>query len=132
MNQVSTKGTDGRFHTGPYQHPTVSVKCKSRNDGLLDINLADLPDLYLVLSGPWTAAASSLGTVAPWIMSHGYLFETAWLLEQLRTRSIKVGTATSVLRSIWEAAEIYPMGHNPRFKLTRTQRDQLYLFLDSA
>lgn len=125
---ASAKGSDGRFRAGPLQNRTVDIKFKSRNDGLLDISMSGLPDYYLVLSGPWTPAASSRGTTAPWILSHLYLFETSGLLGELRRRSVKIGTATSVVRHIWEEAEIYPVGRNPEMALTENQRQQLSLF----
>ena len=57
-----------------------------------------------------------------------YLFHAASLVRSLTS---KIGTATSVRREFWDAAEIYP-SHNPDFSLTPLQRETLGLFSEAS
>jgi hypothetical protein len=42
-----------------------------------------------------------------------YLFDSRQLLNELRTRSVKIGVASSVRAQQWAAAEIFPQQRNP-------------------
>jgi len=43
-------------------------------------------------------------------------------------RGVKIGVATSVRRSLWDKAEVYPAQQNRELVLTEEQRDMLALF----
>lgn len=125
---ASQKGTDGIFRSGPLQGKSVNIKSKSRNDGLMDVNPDGVPDYFLVLSGPWTAAESSREKRAPWTVALMHLFDARRLVNQLRERKVKIGLATSVVRWLWEEAEVFPGARNPLLALTPMQREKLRLF----
>ncbi|KOV84186.1 hypothetical protein [Nocardia sp. NRRL S-836] len=118
---VTAKGVDGRFADGR----TVDIKWYLKHEGLLDLR-AGGPDLYLVLTGPKSSAASSRGTTRPMAVDAVYLFDAAEVVADLRSRGRKVGTASSVRTALWDAAEIYPRRH-PAFEVTDEQRAMLAL-----
>jgi len=120
--KATTKGVDGKFADGR----TVDVQWHLKREGLLDLK-AQGPDLYLVLTGPKTVAASSRGTTRPMVIDAVYLFGADELAAELRARGRKTGTASSVRAELWDAAEIYPR-RNPLFPLTNDQRRLLALF----
>ncbi|MFJ8963201.1 hypothetical protein ACIRG5_27820 [Lentzea sp. NPDC102401] len=113
---------DGRLGGGR----TVGVRWYTKREGLLDLKEQG-PDLYLVLAGPKSAAASSRGTTRPLVIDAVYLFDAAAVVAELRARGCRIGTASSVRTELWDAAEIYPR-RNPSFPLTSEQREQLALF----
>jgi len=121
---ATTAGYDGRFRAGPFAGRTVNIKWYAKREGLLDINPLALPDLFLVLAGPRTAAAGTRGTTRPWTISEIFLFETPLLLERLRARGTKVGVATSIPGAEWEAARIWP-GNGARLSLADGAEDAL-------
>lgn len=125
---ASAAGIDGRFRTGPLTGASVNVKFYPRNGGLLDINPKGVPDYYLVLAGPWTPPNSSRGTSAPWVIANVFLFDSSALLEKPQQRGVKVGAATSVIRALWDAAEIYTVGRNPALVVSPQQQEWLRLF----
>ena len=122
------KGTDGQFTRGPLSGRSVNIKKYSLEQGLLDVRPDALPDFFLVLTGARTPAASSRGTTQPWTIESVYLFEAVPLVEQLRTRGVKIGVATSVRRHLWHDAEIYPSPNNATLRLTPEQISMIELF----
>ena len=100
------RGHDGRFREGPMAGATVNVKFYGKQESLLDIREDALPDYYLVLSGPRSQGGTSRGATRPILIEHVYLFHSPALVEQLRTRGVRLGTATSLARALWEAAEL--------------------------
>ena len=122
------KGSDGRFADAPLSGRTVEIKYYPKNEGILDIKVDGVPDYYLVLTGPKSAAVSSRGKTRPWVIEAVYLFETAPLMKRL---TAKIGIATSVRREFWQESEIYPIA-NPAFPLTQSQRDVLALFSEAS
>jgi hypothetical protein len=125
---AANKGFDGRFTTGMLAGQAVNVKWYGTHDGLLDLAVGTHPDYYLVLTGPRAAAASSLGGTRPRLISSAFLFENSELLAVLQARGVKVGVATSVIRRLWDEAEIYPNQRSRRLILSTEQREMLALF----
>lgn len=129
---AAQKASDGLFRSGPYIGQAVNVKYASQNGGLLDLvensDPADHPDIYLVFTGPWTTVASSLQRVTPWVITDVYLFKAQPLVDRLVSRGLKIGTASSLQKDLWEKARIYPAA-NPRvYPLSREQRLALQMF----
>ncbi len=122
------KGSDGDFRGGPLAGQTVNIKWYGKLEGVLDINPEATPDYYLVLAGPRSAAASSRGTVRPWVIESVYLFDTHKLMPALRDRGVRLGIATSVAKQFWDEAEIYPSQRNQEVTLSDEQRGLLGLF----
>jgi hypothetical protein len=123
-----SKSIDGFFRSGSLAGKSVNIKRYAKQEGVLDITPDALPDTYLVLSGPTSAASSSRGTARPWLIDHVYLFQADMLVAQLRLQGVKIATATSLSRSFWQAAEIYPAGRNPTLPINPSIRQQLALF----
>jgi hypothetical protein len=119
---------DGRFRSGPLHGQTVNVKWYLKQEGLLDISDSAALDYYLVLTGPRSAALASRGAIRPWRIDHVYLFHAPSLLAEQRTRGVRAGTAASVRKSRWDAAEIYPVASNPQLPLSERQTALLGLF----
>ena len=126
-DSATQKALDGRFTHGPLSGKSVNIKKYSLNQGILDI-APEQPDYYLVLAGPRTAPASSRNTVQPWTIDSVFLFDAPALLARLRERGVKIGVATSVVRSLWDAAEVYPRPTNPALRLTQGQTALLRMF----
>ena len=122
------KGSDGRFSDAPLKGRTVNIKWYSMREGLLDINPDALPDYYLVLAGPQSAAISSRGRVRPWIIEAVFLFDAHDLVRQLEALGVRIGTASSVRQRFWEQAEIYPNQSSTKLLVSEEQRKQLRLF----
>ena len=125
---ASHKGTDGHFIAGSLVGKTVNIKWYGKMDGLLDIAPETLPDYYVVMSGPKSAATSSRGAIRPWIISYVFLFDAARLVQELRSRGVKIGIATSVRKELWDKAEIYPAQRNTKIMLSEEQKKLLALF----
>lgn len=121
-------GIDGHFRSGPLQGRTVNVKWYLKREGLLDTTESDALDYYLVLTGPPSAAASSRGTTRPWRIDSAFLFDARQLRSEQTIRGVKRGTASSVTKQQWTAAEIYPLPTNPQLTVTPRQTGQLKLF----
>lgn len=122
-----SKGSDGRFRSGPLAGRTVNVKWYSAFCGLLDIRPDALPEYFLVLAGPRTPAVSSRNTTLPLVIASVYLFQAATLVHALTGR-VKIGVATSVAIPFWDAAELYPTNRNTCFPLSDEQRRLLSSF----
>jgi hypothetical protein len=116
---AANKEFDGRFATVMLAGQAVNVKWYGKHEGLLDLAVGAHPDYYLMLTGPRAAAASSLGSIPPWLISSAFLFESSELIAVLRARGVKVGVATSVIRRLWDEAEIYPKYAGDRMVLLR-------------
>ncbi|GLY83203.1 hypothetical protein Airi02_011330 [Actinoallomurus iriomotensis] len=80
---------------------------------------------YLALTGPRTAAGSSVGTTQPWCVHAVYLFDAQRLRAEQEERGVKRGVASSVTAQQWAAAEIYPHGDGSPLPLTPRQRELL-------
>lgn len=123
-----TKGIDGVFIEGPLKGKTVNIKWYGKQEGLLDLSLDNLADYYLVITGPKSAPLTSKGTTRPLVISHVYLFDMVDLVKELKHRGVKMGIATSVRKSWWDSAEIYPSRANKKLELTDEQERILELF----
>ena len=125
---AATKGIDGIFDKGPLKGKSVNIKLYGKQESLLDIALKDLADYYLVLTGPKSLAATSRGQSRPIVIDHVYLFEMKGLVNSLKRLGVKIGIATSVAKSYWEKAEIYPRQAKRILELTKEQKELLGLF----
>ena len=131
LESASHRAIDGHFTDGALAGRSVNVKWYTRDEGLLDITPKHLPDYYLVLAGPRTAAASSRGATRPWAISSVFLFDTRKLMPRLKARGIKIGTATGVARHYWDDAEVYPTQASGALALTTEQRAMIEMFGES-
>ena len=122
------KGSDGRFSDAPLKGCTVNIKWYAMREGLLAINPGALPDYYLVLTGPQSAAIRSRGRVRPWIIEAVFLFDAHNLVPQLEALRLRIGIASSVRQQFWEQAEIHPNQSNAKLMVSEEQRKQLRLF----
>jgi hypothetical protein len=128
-HSATTKGFDGRFTEGPLAGRTVNVKWYGKREGLISLDVSELADYYLVLTGPRSTALSSRGATRPWRIDAVYLFDARQLHQALRDANVKIDPfATSVRSRYWEAAEIYPTARNQALTLTEEQRSLLALF----
>lgn len=122
------RAIDGRFSSGPLRGRTVNVKWYLKREALLDVTESPTLDYYLVMTGPASAAASSRGGTRPWCIESVYLFNAKQLLDELRTRGVKIGVATSVRIAQWKDAQIYPDPRNPILSVGADQAALLRLF----
>lgn len=118
----SHPGYDGVFQEGPLTGKTVNNKTYSRHESVLDIGPHPC-DFYLVLTGPPGQAR-----VLPWVIDSVFLFEDEHLLAALRERGVKIGIATSVRKTDWEAARIFPPHHASPLQLSASQLAALAFF----
>jgi len=125
---ASRKSIDGCFTKGELAGRSVNIKWYTKQEGLLDVTADALPDFYLVLTGPRSAASSSRGSVRPWVIDAVYLFDARELVSVLRSRGLKVGVATSVRQQLWDEAKIYPHQRNHGLVVSDEQRTLLALF----
>lgn len=125
---ANNKGFDGRFSQGFLSGKTVDVKTYAKREGIIDLRTQDLPDYYLVLSGPIGLAGSSKNQDRPWLISGIHLFDAANLVSSLQSRGNKIGVAASVAKSYWDAAEIYPRQNCNLIVLNAEQRAWLAAF----
>lgn len=126
------KALHGRFRSGPLAGRTLNVKWYGKEESLLDVSEDERLHYYLVMTGPRCSAASSRGATRPLLIPSVYLFDAAQLLNELRSRGVKIGVATSVRRAQWDSAEIYPSGRNPALAVTDEQRGLLAQFAGQA
>ena len=122
------RARDGRFMAGALAGRTVNVKWYGKQEGVLDLHARGTPDYYLALTGPAGSASSSRGATRPWVIQSVYLFDARRLLEDLRSRGVKIRTGSSVRQALWKAAEVYPEARNATLVLPQEQRDLLALF----
>jgi len=125
---ASHKGSDGHFAEGPLAGSSVNVKFYLKHDGLLAVSRRAVPDFYLVLTGPKSAAMSSRGQVRPCVIEHAFIFNAQNLITELKASGVKINQATSVRLSLWEEAEVYPSQRGSILVLSQWQRDALGLF----
>lgn len=126
---ASEKGIDGIFSQGGVVNGrSVNIKWHARQERILNITPKTLPDYYLVLAGPPGTAGSSRGDARLWLIESVYLFAAEELVAALARRGVKIGTATSVAKQFWQAAEIYPNPYNSIFMLTEQQKEILSHF----
>jgi hypothetical protein len=129
---AAAAGIDGRFRSGPLQNRTVNIKWYLKREGLLDTTESAELDFYLVLTGPAAGASSSRGTTRPWCIEAVFLFDARQLRSEQITRGVKRGVASSVIKSQWAAAEIYPSPANALLTVTQLQEEQLKPFALTA
>lgn len=122
------KGFDGRFSKGPLAGKTVDVKWYAKKQGIVDLRVEDIPDYYLVFTGPHSTQLSSRGDDRLWSIDSVYLFDAHSLVDRLKERGLKVGVAASVSKEFWEEAEIYPQSKSQRLVLDVEQRQMLAMF----
>ncbi|MPZ27814.1 MAG: hypothetical protein GEV12_15745 [Micromonosporaceae bacterium] len=125
---ASRAAIDGRFRTGALQGKSVNIKWYLKREGLLDMTTAGSLDYYLVLTGPAGVAGSSRASSRPWRIDRVYLFDAEQLCADQRARGVQAGTAASVPRRWWDAAEIYPRASNPLLYVSERQAAMLELF----
>lgn len=125
---ATQKAFDGRLAVGPLAGKTANIKWYAKREGYLDTQEAEVPDFYLVLTGPQALAASSRGTTRPWLIENVYLFPGPDFVNKLRGRGVKVGDASSVRVPDWDEAEIYPRSNPSLLELSDKQRGLLALF----
>jgi hypothetical protein len=125
------KAIDGRFATGSLAGRTVNVKLYGKREGLLDVVDDPTVEYYLVLTGLRGGAVSSRGGSRAVLVEAVYLFEAGSLLDALRARSVQIGNATSVVASLWDAAEVFPTQINQAIQLSVEQQEALSLFSEA-
>ncbi len=124
MNTSATaKGHDGVFRSGPHTGKTVNVKMHAAHSGLLDMSVADPPDLYLVVAGPSVPAATSRGTHRPLVIESVFLLSH----EELLASGVKPGIAASVRKAIWTKGCVFPSA-SEEFPIAEEQKEILRLF----
>jgi hypothetical protein len=114
---------DGRFRSGPFAGKTVNVKWYLKQEGVLDMTTSPTLDYYLVMTGPLPDGNG----IRPWVIESVYLFDAHQLLDEVVTRGVKVGLATSVRRYQWQEARICP-GTSAVYPLSEEQQKLLELF----
>jgi hypothetical protein len=118
LNANATKAAfDARFCEGQFKGKTVNIKCYGKREGILDLNEAQLPDFYLVMTGPLSSAATSRNGIRPFLIDEVFLFDAQKLLEAQRMRGVKFGVASSVPKRLWDQARIFPMNDLAPFPL---------------
>lgn len=122
MVSGSHPGHDGIFHDGPLAGKTVNVKTYSRHESALDIG-AHRCDYSLVLTGPPGQAPA-----LPWVIDSVFLLDQKKLVAKLRTRGVKIGTATSARKAEWDAGRIFPPHPTSPIQLSDRQLACLSLF----
>lgn len=125
---ATQEGYDGWFRGGALDGKTVNIKYYTKHDGLLDLKRENGPDYYLVLTGPAAEPEASCGQTRPWVIESVFLFQAAELLERL---TVKIGIATSVRKSLWNDAKIYPCDSS-LLPLEQSQKNMIALFGESA
>lgn len=126
MTSGSHPGHDGVFTAGALAGKTVNIKTYSRHESVLDISPHPC-DYYLVLTGP-----AGQARLLPWVIDSVFLFERDELLATLTARGVKIGVATSVRKTDWESARIFPPQPTPPLQLSESQLAQLTLFSSQA
>ncbi len=95
---------------------------------MLDINPDFLPDYYLVMTGPKDLEGTSKGGIRPWLINSVFLFNAVDIVIELTARGVNVGTASSVRKHEWQAAEIYPNKRSMAYRMTDVQMAQILAF----
>lgn len=126
---ATASGIGGRFRSGHLRGRTVNVLWYMKHQGLLDTSESAALDYYLVLTGPPSQARSPSGITEPWCIDSVYLFDARRLRSEQESYGVKPGTASSLTKSQWRAAEVYPSCRNPLFLVMPNQAALLQLFL---
>jgi hypothetical protein len=127
-DSASAKGIDGYFRSGDLTGKSVNIKFYGKQESILDITPDHLPDYYLVMTGPRTTQMTSKGGIRPWLIEYIYLFDAYGIVAKLRSRGVKVGTASSIRKLDWEDAEVYQRQTNPNLMISQYQKEMLKLF----
>lgn len=128
MKAANHKGIDGHFVDGNLAERSVNIKFYSSQQGILDVPTEQLPDFFLVITGPKSIAMSSRGKVSPLLIEAVFLIDTKALTTELKKTGVKIGIATSVRKHVWNEAEIYPAQRSKLILLSQEQRNLLELF----
>jgi hypothetical protein len=129
LNQsASHPGFDGIFQSGQLTGKSVDIKFYGKQDRTHNIGLQYLPDYYLIMTGEIAHAAGSRSKKNALVIKHVYLFEAKSLVTHLQAQGVTVGVATSIRKTEWDAAEIYPTQTNLDLLVTEDQRHFLKLF----
>lgn len=127
---ANNRSIDGQFTESSLSGKTVNIKFYGKQECILDITPYNLPDFYLVLTGPKSGAVSSRGTTRPWTINSVFLFDANELVTKLKTKNVKIGVATSVRTQMWEDAMVFPHQKNSKLTLSEVQKGLLKLFSD--
>jgi hypothetical protein len=125
---ASHKAADGTFRSGPLRGASVNIKLSGKQEGLVDLREDAIPDYYLVLTGPRSAAGSSRGGTRPILIKHAFLFRGQALHATIGARGKKPRVATSVRQAEWKEAEIWPESRSPHLRLDPDQAAALRAF----
>ena len=125
---ASHKGLDGYFQSTVLKGASVNIKWYLVQGNLLDITPLYLPDYYLVMLGSSTNQSSSKGKIYPAKIGSVHLFKSSLLVSQLNKKGVKIGTATSVSKDMWDIAEIYPRQKSCEILVTEEQKELIELF----
>ena len=125
---ANAKGIDGHFRSESMAGRTVNIKWYSKLEYMLDINPDDLPDFFLVMTGPKALEMTSKGGIRPWLIDYVFLFNAAELMIELNARGVKIGIATSVQKHEFQAAEIFPNKRSMVYRMTDDQMGKLLAF----
>ncbi|MCL0055494.1 hypothetical protein M1N56_06455 [Dehalococcoidia bacterium] len=125
---ASEKSLDGYFQSGSLAGSSVNIKYYTVRGSILDITPDSLPDYYLVMMGSSVSSDSSRDMVYPADIASVHIFESSSLMAALRNRGVKIGVATSVVRHLWDSAEVYPHQTNEDFIISGNQADMLAQF----
>lgn len=125
---ATAKGIDGYFAEGSLKGKSVNVKLYGKKENILDISTAELADFYLVLSGDDGDLSSSRGKTRPLVITQVFLFNMNKLMPRLEERGVRIGIATSVMKSDWDEAMVYPVQVNRELVLSDEQIRMLQLF----
>ena len=122
---------DGWFVGGALDGSSVNIKWYGADEGILDLREPGTVDYYLVITGPRRGPGSSRRTTRPFVIDQVFIFRSDDMHAALAARGIKIGTATSVVRRLWDAAKIYPDAHSPLLTLSKATCRQLAAFATS-
>ena len=128
FESASHKGLDGYFQSTVLKGASVNIKWYLVQGNLLDITPLYLPDYYLVMLGSSTNQSSSKGKIYPAKIGSVHLFKSSLLVSQLNKKGVKIGTATSVSKDLWDIAEIYPRQKSCEILVTEEQKELIELF----
>lgn len=93
------KDSDGVFGDGPLAGRTVNVKWYLKCENMVDLTPDCGCDFHLIMTGPRSSAARTVGATRPWVITAVYLFDTQQLLAEQRGRGVRLGAASSVAES---------------------------------
>lgn len=112
---------DGHFRSGALQNKTANIKVLGRREGILDLNASVLPDYYLVLAGPRLNSSIRGLSSRPWCISSIHLIDAPAVHAALTSSGRRIGIASSIRVSEWDASEVYPINRSGLLVLTAEQ-----------